>query len=171
MAEQADLGVIDLTKVAAPDIRVKTRRADDSVETWRIPGNAPSGLMVELMVLLREVDQSPDDDIELIADLRAQIQEKVDELFALRNKDYEDGDVKLGDEELGTLVAGLFQRYYGGNESGGGDRPTVPEEEPEAAEEEPSTSATPPRPRSERRSRASSRSRKAPSRSSTSSPT
>jgi len=167
MSERADLGVIDLTKVAAPDIPVKTRRADDSEARWRLPGNAPSGLMVELMVLLREVDQAPDDDLELIADLRAQIQEKVDELFALRNKDYQDGDVKLNDEELGTLVAGLFKRYYDGNEpeGEGGGRPT--EEEPPSA----STSATPQRQRSERRSRGSSRQRKAPSRSSTSSPT
>jgi len=165
MAERSDLGIIDLTKVAAPDIRVKLRRADDTDVTYRIPGNAPSGLMVELMVLLREIDGAENEDIELIAELRAQVQEKLDELFALRNKDYSEGDVKLGDEELAALVAGLFSRYYNAEEpEEGGERPT--EEPTEEAEPEAST------PRSARRSRPSSATaRKARSRSSTSSPT
>jgi hypothetical protein len=164
MADRSDLGIIDLTKVAAPDIRVKLRRADDTDVTYRIPGNAPSGLMIELMVLLREIDGAENEDIETIADLRAQVQGKLDELFTLRNKDYIDGDVRLGDEELAALVAGLFSRYYNTEEpEEGGERPT---EEPTEAEPEPTT------PRSARRSRPSSAAaRKARSRSSTSSPT
>lgn len=163
MAASPDLGLIDLTKVASPDIRVKLRHADDTDAVYRLPGNAPSGLMIELMVLLREIDAADNDDLELVADLRGQLQEKVDDLFAIRNKDYAEGDVRLDDEELAALISGLFQRYYNAEESGA--RPTEPETEPE---EEPST---PPRPRSARRSPQSSRARKAPSRSSTSSPT
>jgi hypothetical protein len=163
MAERADLGIIDLTKVAAPDIRVKLRRSDDTDAIYRIPGNAPSGLMVELMVLLREVDQAENDDLDLIADLRVQIQEKIDDLFMLRNKDYEDGEIKLNDEELATLVAGLFSRYYNTDVEESGDRPT--ESETEEAATADST------PRSEPRSRKSSAARKARSRSSTSSRT
>lgn len=164
MADRADLGIIDLTKVAAPDIRTKLKRADDSEAIYRLPGNAPSGLMIELMVLLREIDGADSEDLDVIADLRLQVQEKIDELFCLRNKDYEDGEVKLNDEELATLVAGLFQRYYNAEEDG--DRPTEPETETSSSED-----STPPRPRREPRSRKSSPARKAPRRSSTSSPT
>lgn len=167
MADRADLGIIDLTKVAAPDIRVKLKRADDSDSIYRIPGNAPSGLMVELMVLLREVDGADAEDLELIADLREQIQEKIDDLFALRNKDYEDGEVKLNDEELAALVSGLFRRYYDAEVSEeGSERPTKSESEsPKEEDDEAST------PRSAPRSRRSSRAPKKRSRSSTSSPT
>lgn len=166
MTDHADLGIIDLTAVSAPDIRVRLRCADDSVEEYRIPGNAPSGILVDLMVLLREVDAAEADDLGLIADLRSQIQEKSDDLFLLRNSTYEPGDVKLSDPELGALVAGMFRQYYG-VDAEGGDRPTVPEEEPETP------AATPPKPRSGQRSGKSSRAARAParSRSSTSSPT
>lgn len=167
MADRADLGIIDLTKVAAPDIRVKLRGADDKDTIYRIPGNAPSGLMVEMMVLLREIDAADGEDLELISDLRNQVQEKVDDLFCLRNADYQAGDVELGDEELAALVSGLFQRYYNVSDEEGGDRPTEPQE---AEEEQPSTS-TPPRPRSAPRSPRRSPARKTRSRSSTSSQT
>lgn len=163
MADRADLGIIDLTKVAAPDIRTKLRRADDTDVIYRLPGNAPSGLMIELMVLLREIDAADSEDLDLIADLRNQVQEKIDSLFALRNKDYVEGDVELNDEELATLVAGLFQRYYNQED---GDRPTEPETETSNSED-----STPPRPRSEPRSPRSSRARKPQRRSSTSSQT
>jgi hypothetical protein len=179
MSDRPDLGIIDLTKVAAPDIRVKLKRADDTEQIYRVPGNAPSGLMVEMMVLLREVDNADEDDLDLIASLREQIQEKVDDLFALRNAEYEDRDIVLNDDELATLMAGLFTRYYNSEEGPeGGDRPT--EEEPEAAAPEapeseaapsPSTPSTPRRKRSGQRSRRSSPAAKSPSRSSTSSPT
>ncbi len=83
------------------------------------------------------------------------MQEKVDDLFALRDSQYADGDVKLSDEELGMLVTSMFQRYYGSNIDAepdeGGDRPTEPEAEAEAEPDKPSAS-TPPRPRSGRRS-------------------
>ena len=138
MADELDLGLIDLTMVARPDLRVKVRRADDTEQIYRIPGSAPSGLIVELMVLLREIDRADAEDIELIADLRAQVQEKVDELFALRNSEYEPGEIRLGDEELSALVRGMFERYYRAEEPEGGDRPTEPE--PEAEVEESSAS-------------------------------
>lgn len=171
MADELDLGIIDLTTVAAPDIRVKMKCADDTTAIYRVPGNAPSGLMIEMLVLLREVDKVDPEDIELVADLRIQLQEKVDELFTLRNADYAIGDIKLGDEELAFLVHGLFQRYYDsappaeGDE--GGDRPTGEEEQAET----PSSTSTPPRRRSGQPSRPRSPQARAPSPSSTSSPT
>jgi hypothetical protein len=177
MSDRANLGIIDLTKVAAPDIRVKLKRADDSEAIYRVPGNAPSGLLVEILVLFREVDGVDGEDGDLMVDLRSQLQEKMDELFALRNADYEDGEIRLGDEELAYLIAGLFQRYYNAEPSEdpeGGDRPTEETEEAPAAEkpEAESSPSTPQRRRSGQRSRARPGGKASrASRSSTSSPT
>lgn len=178
MADAADQGMIDLTAVSRPDIRVKLTTADGKSEIRRIPGNAPSGLLIDMMVLLREIDKQEPDDLEAIASLRDELQEKVDDLFAMRDPDYADGDVKLSDEEMGMLVASMFQRYYdrakpdgdGEGGEGDGDRPTEAAEEPEA---EPKSASTPARQRSAARSprRSSAAKRKPRSRSSTSSPT
>lgn len=175
-AKPTDAGLIDLTAVSRPDIRVKLSTADGKSEIRRIPGNAPSGLLIDMMVLLREIDKQEPDDLEAIAALRDELQEKVDDLFAMRDPDYADGDVKLSDEEMGMLVASMFQQYYDRatespdeDDEGDGDRPT------EAAEEEepPKSASTPPRQRSAARSprRSSAAKRKPRSRSSTSSAT
>lgn len=168
-------GMLDLTAIARPDLRVKAKVSGDREKVYRFPGDPPSGPLLRLVVLLQELEscELEHDDIEELQKAEAiseEIGEVLDDLLGRRNADYEPGEFRPAQPELVTLIGWLFAQYRpeAGPEEDG-DRPTEPEEEPDQPEEEPSS--TPPRQRSERRSRATTPRKPRASRSSTSSST
>ncbi|HXS25887.1 MAG TPA: hypothetical protein VN719_16750 [Gemmatimonadales bacterium] len=113
-------GLIDLDAVLAPDIRVKL-----GGETYRLPGDAPTETLLSIVQLTEEMDKAVKaTDETRILELRAEMAERVEDLFALRQDIPEGFGAAIPEVQTVELVRRLFQHYYGDGE--GGDRPTTP---------------------------------------------
>lgn len=142
MAGGESVGFIDLDAVLAPDIKVKLNDAE-----WKLPGDAPTELLLGIILLSEQAQKAiEDDDTEKMLDLRAEISDRVEELFAMRQEVPEGFGASLADAQIGELVQKLFAHYYADDEDdpeAGGGRPTGASE----------PASTPPRSRRPSRSR------------------
>lgn len=165
-AAASDGRLIDLDAVLAEDIQVQI-----DGDKWPLPGDAPSEILLKILLLSETLENvAKENDAGRILEVREQITEKVDELFALRTdpEDFpsqrlvrgEEGEegaeyeptMGLSDARVGALVSSLFEVYY-----------TLPEGAAEAAEEggaRPTGSSTQPKPKSTKRSARKSSGRK-----------
>jgi hypothetical protein len=143
---------IDLDKVVATPIPVKV-----GSETYKLPGDAPSELLLRIIVLVDEVEKAgrgeglEGDTPEEIAEAgihvmlakRQDLNAAIEELFSIE-QEIDEGEIELSDPQIAALVQALFSRYYPGTGEEGGARPT-------------GENSTPPKPKSAQRSRRNSR--------------
>lgn len=106
--------LLDLDAVARPDKTVELEQAGRKVR-YRLPGDPPSGLVVRMDVLNRELTRAQDDkDAEAAQELSEQLREIVLELFQLRQPDLDMGFIdSLSYDQLGAVfyfTLGLYQQ-------------------------------------------------------------
>ncbi len=144
MAGGESVGFIDLDAVLAPPIKVKLEGKE-----WKLPGDAPTELLLSIVLLSEQAQEAIDkEDTERMMELRAEMSERIEDLFAMHQEVPEGFGSQLVDAQIGELVSKLFEHYYSGGDEEDGDRPTP-------------AAATPPSSRSSARSRpSSSRARK-----------
>lgn len=124
--------VIDLSGVLRPDLRVKFEQGGT---IYRLPGDPPSEEFLRIGMLLRELSglEATEESAERAKELREELGEAVDDLFALKNADYEPGEIRLPDRQLIALFNQLSETYSQAvaealpEEVGEDARPTSPE--------------------------------------------
>lgn len=142
MAGGESIGMIDLDAVLADDLPVKLNG-----KTWKLPGDAPTELLLSIILLSEQAQEAIEkEDTDRMLEVRAEMSDRVEDLFALRQEVPEGFGAALVDAQIGELVAKLFAHYYPSGEGGGG-RPTP---EPEAETPQSSRSSGRSRPRSPR---------------------